>query len=115
MTSEVQLVQQDLKRNLNIDVKITKLDYTTYYGRYVENKWDGMSWGFQSGHAIGLDERTYQYLHSKSPKNFFRVNDSVIDDLVTKLRRRPTPPSSARSPRRWWSASSTRRCGCGCR
>ena len=89
MTSEVQLVQQDLKRNLNIDVKITKLDYTTYYGRYVENKWDGMSWGFQSGHAIGVDERTYQYMHSGSPKNFFRVNDPVIDDLTTKLRRTP--------------------------
>ena len=86
MTSQVQLVQQDLKRNLNIDVKISKLDYTTYYGRYVESKWDGLSWGFQSGHAVGLDERTFQYLHSKSPKNFFRVNDAVLDDLTTKLR-----------------------------
>ena len=89
MTSQVQLVQQDLKKNLNIDVKITKLDYTSYYGRYVESKWDGMSWGFQSGHAVGLDERTYMYMHSKSTKNFFRVNDSVIDDLTTKLRRTP--------------------------
>jgi peptide/nickel transport system substrate-binding protein len=89
MTSQVQLVQQDLKRNLNIDVKITKLDYTTYYGRYVDNKWDGMSWGFQSGHAVGVDERTYQYLHSKSPKNFFRVNDPVIDELCVKLRQTP--------------------------
>src|SRR5438093_2300164 len=87
MSSQVQLVQQDLKRNLNIDIKIQKLDYTTYYGRYVDSKWDGMSWGFQSGHAIGLDERTYQYMHSKSTKNFFRVNDPVIDDLTTKLRR----------------------------
>jgi ABC-type transport system substrate-binding protein len=86
MTSQVQLVQQDLKKNLNIDVKITKMDYTTYYGRYVENKWDGMSWGFQSGHAIGLDERTYHYMHSKSTKNFFRVNDPVVDELTTKLR-----------------------------
>jgi len=89
MTSEVQLVQQDLKKNLNIDVKITKLDYTGYYGRYVEGKWDGMSWGFQSGHAVGLDERTYMYMHSKSTKNFFRVNDPVIDELTTKLRRTP--------------------------
>ena len=87
MTSQVQLVQQELKKNLNIDVKITKLDYTTYYGRYVDGKWDGMSWGFQSGHAIGLDERTYHYMYSKSTKNFFRVNDPVIDDLTTKLRR----------------------------
>ena len=89
MTSQVQLVQQDLKRNLNINVKITKLDYTTYYGRYVDPKWEGMSWGFQSGHAIGLDERTYQYMHSKSTKNFFRVNDPVIDELTTKLRQTP--------------------------
>ena len=89
MTSQVQLVQQELKKNLNIDIKITKLDYTTYYGRYVDGKWDGLSWGFQSGHAIGLDERTYQYMHSKSTKNFFRVNDPVVDELTTKLRRTP--------------------------
>ena len=82
MTSQVQLVQQDLKRNLNIIVKISKLDYTGYYGRYVEGKWDGMAWGFQSGHAVGLDERTYVYMHSKSTKNFFRVNDPVIDELT---------------------------------
>jgi len=92
MTSQVQLVQQDLKKNLNINVKITKLDYTSYYGRYVEGKWDGMSWGFQSGHAVGIDERTYQYMHSQSTKNFFRVNDPIIDDLTTKLRRTPDRP-----------------------
>ena len=86
MTSQIQLVQQDLKKNLNINVKITKLDYTGYYGRYVEGKWDGMAWGFQSGHAVGLDERTYVFMHSKSTKNFFRVNDSVVDDLTVKLR-----------------------------
>jgi len=89
MSSQVALVQQDLKKNLNIDVKITKMDYTTYYGRYVEGKWDGMSWGFQSGHAIGLDERTYHYMHSKSTKNFFRVNDPVVDELTVKLRQTP--------------------------
>ena len=91
MTSQVQLVQADLKKNLNVDVKITKLDYTTYYGRYVDSKWDGLSWGFQSGHACGIDERTYQYMHSKSTKNFFRVNDPQIDDLTLKLRQTPDP------------------------
>jgi peptide/nickel transport system substrate-binding protein len=89
MTSQVQLVQQDLKKNLNIEVKITKLDYTTYYGRYVDSRWDGMAWGFQSGHAIGLDERTYQFMHSKSTKNFFRVNDAIVDELSVKLRQTP--------------------------
>ena len=91
MTSQVQLVQQDFKKHLNVDVKITKLDYTTYYGRYIEGKWDGMSWGFQSGHAIGVDERTYQYMHSQSTKNFFKVNDPQIDEMTTKLRQTPDP------------------------
>jgi peptide/nickel transport system substrate-binding protein len=89
MTSQVQLVQQDLKRNLNIDVKITKLDYTTYYGRYAEGKWDGMAWGFKTGYAVSLDEQTYQYMHSKSTKNYFRFADPVIDELTTKLRQTP--------------------------
>ncbi len=70
MSSEVQLVQQDLKKNLNIDVKITKLDYTTYYGRYVDSKWDGHVVGLPVGprhrgrradlpvHALEVDRRT---------------------------------------------------------
>jgi peptide/nickel transport system substrate-binding protein len=91
MTSQVQLVQQDLKRNLNIDVKISKLDYTTFYGRYVEGKWDGMAWGFKTGYAVSLDEQTYQYMHSKSTKNYFRFADPVVDDLVTKLRQTADP------------------------
>src|SRR3989441_7208255 len=62
----------------------TLFPYTTLF-----RSWAGMSWGFQSGHAVGLDERTYMYMHSKSTKNFFRVNDPVIDELTTKLRRTP--------------------------
>jgi peptide/nickel transport system substrate-binding protein len=89
MTSQVQLVQQDLKKNLNINVKITKLDYTTYYGRYAEGKWDGMAWGFKTGYAVGLDEQTYHYMHSKSTKNYFHINDPVVDELVSKLRQTP--------------------------
>ena len=81
MTSQIQLVQQDLKKNLNIEMKITKNDYTTYFGRYAEGKWDGTAWGFQTGYAVSRDERTYQYMHSKSPKNYFRVNDPMIDEL----------------------------------
>src|SRR5262245_64550856 len=48
-----------------------------------------MSWCFQSGHAVVLNERTYMYMHSKSTKNFFRVNDPVVDELTTKLRQTP--------------------------
>jgi peptide/nickel transport system substrate-binding protein len=89
MTSQIQLVQQDLKRNLNIELKITKNDYTTYFGRYADGKWDGAAWGFQTGYAVSLDERTYHYMHSKSPKNYFRVADPVIDELAIALRQTP--------------------------
>lgn len=91
MTSQIQLVQQDLKKNLNIDIKITKNDYTTYFGRYAEGKWDGTAWGFQTGYAVSLDERGYQYMHSKSPKNYFHVNDPMIDELTAKIRQTPDP------------------------
>jgi peptide/nickel transport system substrate-binding protein len=100
MTSQIQLVQQELKKNLNISVKISKLDYTSYYGRYVEGKWDGMAWGFQSGHAVGLDERAYVYMHSKSTKNFFKVNDPVIDELTSKLRQTPGQAEQRATARR---------------
>src|SRR5262247_886742 len=89
MTSQVQLVQQDLKKNLNIDIKIQKTDYTTFFGKYTEGKWDGMVWGGKTGYAVSVDEQTYQYMHSQSTKNYFRMNDPVIDELVTKLRRTP--------------------------
>src|SRR5262249_38152563 len=79
----------DLKKNLNIDIKISKLDYTTFYGRYAEGKWDGMAWGFKTGYATGLDEQTYQYMHSKSTKNYWRFSDPVIDELVTQQLRTP--------------------------
>jgi ABC-type transport system substrate-binding protein len=48
-----------------------------------------MAWGFKTGYAVGLDEQTYQYMHSKSTKNYFRFADPVIDDLVSKLRQTP--------------------------
>ena len=116
MTSQVQLVQSDLKKNLNIDVKITKMDYTTYYGRYVDLKWEGLSWGFQSGHAVGIDERTYQYMHSKSTKNFFRVNDPAdrrADHQAPPDARPQGAAGDHQEDRRPGVRSG--RCGCGCR
>jgi peptide/nickel transport system substrate-binding protein len=89
MTSQIQLVQQDLKRNLNIDLQITKTDYTTFFGRFTDGKWDGTSWGGQTGYAVGLDERTYQYMHSKSSKNYFHLNDPIVDELTVALRQTP--------------------------
>ena len=58
-----------------------------------------MAWGFKSGHAISLDEQTYQDMHSKSTKNFFRFADPVMaafllkpfdDDMLVATVRRAT-------------------------
>src|SRR5215470_5058501 len=69
---------------------VTSLDSTraTTGGTSRENGtgWPGAS---SPAHAVGLDERTYVYMHSKSTKNFFRVNDPVIDELTVKLRQSP--------------------------
>jgi len=62
MTSQIQLVQQDLKRNLNIELTIAESDYTTYFGRYAQGDWEGTPWGFQTDTLGGLDLRaTFGY------------------------------------------------------
>src|SRR5437879_3641097 len=48
-----------------------------------------MVWGCKTGYAVSLDEQTDQYMHSHSTKNYFRVADPVIDELVSKLRQTP--------------------------
>ena len=49
----------------------------------------GHDLGRQDCYAISNDEQPYQYMHSKSTKNYLRMNDPVIDELVTKLGRTP--------------------------
>jgi hypothetical protein len=49
---------------------------------------------------VGLDERTYVYMHSKSTKNFFKVNDPVIDELTVKLRQMPGQAEQRATARR---------------
>jgi len=43
MTSQISLVQQDLKSNLTIELKSSKNDYTSYFGCYAEGKWEGIA------------------------------------------------------------------------
>jgi hypothetical protein len=43
----------------------------------------GESFGASS---VVMSSMTYQYMYAKSTKNFFRVNDPIIDELTMKLR-----------------------------
>jgi len=86
MTSQVQLAQADLKKNLNIDLTIKQLDYTNWFQEYTSHKWTGTAWGFQIGSSSTLDDFAWQNIQSKSVANYWYVDDPQIDDLATKIR-----------------------------
>jgi peptide/nickel transport system substrate-binding protein len=89
MTSQVQLVQALLKANLNIDLTIKPLDYTTWFQWYTSHKWEGMAWGFQIGSSSTIDDFTYQNIHSKSIANYWYTVDDQLDQLAEKIRVEP--------------------------
>jgi peptide/nickel transport system substrate-binding protein len=86
MTSQVQLVQAQLKANLNIDLTIKPLDYTTWFQWYTSHKWEGTAWGFQIGSSSTIDDFCYQNIHSKSVANYWYIADGQIDNLAEKIR-----------------------------
>ena len=89
MTSQVQLAQALLKANLNIDLQIKPVDYTTWFQWYTSHKWDGMAWGFQIGSSSTIDDFCYQNIHSKSVANYWYIEDEQIDALADKIRVEP--------------------------
>ncbi len=89
MTSQVQLVQALLKANLNIDLTIKPVDYTTWFQWYTSHKWEGTAWGFQIGSSSTVDDFCYQNIHSKSVANYWYIADDQIDALADKIRVEP--------------------------
>jgi peptide/nickel transport system substrate-binding protein len=89
MTSQVQLVQALLKANLNVDLTIKPVDYTTWFQWYTSHKWEGTAWGFQIGSSSTIDDFCYQNIHSKSVANYWYINDAQIDQLAEKIRIEP--------------------------
>ena len=86
MTSQVQLVQALLKANLNIDLTIKPVDYTTWFQWYTSHKWEGTAWGFQIGSSSTIDDFCYQNLHSRSVANYWYIADEQVDQLAEKIR-----------------------------
>jgi len=89
MTSQVQLAQAQLKANLNVDLTIKPVDYTTWFQWYTSHKYEGAAWGFQIGSSSTIDDFTYQNIHSKSVANYWYVDDLQIDQLAEKIRVEP--------------------------
>ena len=86
MTSQVQLVQAELKAVLNIDLQIKPVDYTTWFQWYTSHKWEGTAWGFQIGSSSTIDDFCYQNIHSKSVANYWYIEDEQVDNFAEKIR-----------------------------
>jgi peptide/nickel transport system substrate-binding protein len=86
MTSQVQLVQALLKANLNVDLTIKPVDYTTWFQWYTSHKWEGTAWGFQIGSSSTIDDFCYQNIHSKSVANYWYIADDQVDQFAEKIR-----------------------------
>jgi peptide/nickel transport system substrate-binding protein len=84
--SAVQLVQAQLKQNLNIDLQVTLLDYPTYFTNYTGHKWPGMYWGFQIGSSNTIDDFTYQNVLADSDANYTYMADPEMDRLAKAIR-----------------------------
>jgi ABC-type transport system substrate-binding protein len=82
----VELVQALLKANLNIDLTIKPVDYTTWFQWYTGHKWEGTAWGFQIGSSSTIDDFCYQNIHSKSVANYWYIDDAQVDQLAEKIR-----------------------------
>ncbi len=87
MTSQVQLVQAQLKQNLNIDLKINQLDYPTYFQQYTSHKWTGTYWGFTLASLSTVDDFTHQVVTSDSVANYSYMKDDQIDKLAAAIRK----------------------------
>jgi ABC-type transport system substrate-binding protein len=89
MQPQIELFQAQMKQNLNINITLKQLDYTTWFTTYTAMKWHGMAWGFQIGTSSTVDDFMYNNLHAGSSANYYYVTDPNIDDLVTKIRQEP--------------------------
>ena len=86
-TSIAQLVQAQLKKNLNIDLEIKQMDYPTYFQAYSGRKLLGTYQGGQLASGVTVDDFTYKYVLSDSVSNYSHMADAEIDRLARAIRR----------------------------
>jgi peptide/nickel transport system substrate-binding protein len=86
ITNWAQIAEQQLAP-LGIKLKLSPLEYTTWVERYLNGRYEHTALGFASPNVLEMDAWTYLYMHSKSPKNAWHINDPKIDSLVEAQRR----------------------------
>ncbi|MBI2761042.1 MAG: ABC transporter substrate-binding protein [Chloroflexi bacterium] len=86
LTSWIQIAEQQLAP-LGIKLKINAPEYTTWVERFLGGKYEMSALGFASPNVVEMDSWTYLYMHSKSPKNAWHINEPKVDTLVEAQRR----------------------------
>ena len=82
-----QLVADQWKRNLGIDVVETvPPDGAAWQERFYQVKYDDVIIAAVAGPSLDPDAYAYDPLHSKSTKNYFKVNDPELDRLTEAQR-----------------------------
>jgi ABC-type transport system substrate-binding protein len=90
LTSWIQIQEQQLAP-LGIRLKIEAPEYTTWVERFLAGNYQLSALGFNSPNVIEMDSWTYLYMHSKSPKNAWHINDPQVDALCEAQRRELDP------------------------
>jgi peptide/nickel transport system substrate-binding protein len=81
------IVADNWRRNLGIDVKETMPpDQATWADKFYGVKYDDVIIAAVAGPSLDPDAYAYDPLHSKSPKNYFKVNDPELDRLTEAQR-----------------------------
>jgi len=82
-----QLVADMWRRNLGIDVvEAVFVDAATWNDKFFGVKYDDAIVAGFAGPSLDPDAYAYDPLNSKSPKNYFRVNDAELDRLTDAQR-----------------------------
>jgi peptide/nickel transport system substrate-binding protein len=84
--SWAQIAEQALA-SFGIKLKLQPLEYTTWVERYLSGKYEHAAIGFASPNVLEMDAWTYLYMHSKSPKNAWHIDDPKVDALCEAQRR----------------------------
>jgi peptide/nickel transport system substrate-binding protein len=81
------IVADNWRRNLGIDVKETQpADSAAWTEKLYQVKYDDIIIAAVAGPSLDPDAYAYDPLHSKSSKNYFKVNDSQLDQMTEAQR-----------------------------
>ncbi|MBI4298744.1 MAG: ABC transporter substrate-binding protein [Chloroflexi bacterium] len=94
-----QLVQMEMmafqwKANIGVDIALRPLETAAHAKEYTERTYEHMSW-FVTIPGTSWDFSTYATMYSKSPNNFYFINDPEVDRLAT-LQRTTFDPAKQR-------------------